>query len=452
MTDGTWIAFCRLVYRAAVVSLLITLGAIAGASPLGGARAAPNDDQLASLASVLVSAPSLQPQERERVVRYFTTLDLENRRDDLIRLNWVQANTPNLDRVLRAYGDMGAILSHHAHDAGVLSDPNHPDASQWRRTVIHGIAVQSTGHGNGMVGVLGRRQATNALRGWLALEDSQREELITSLRRAKRPDGYVYAEALILKALGARVDSFREGGNVRSEGFARVTEFATDITRAAESDEELVRTSTLVDLFRGDNSHRQRVTMSCVPAVAEMARGVEDPFYARWMHTSGSFDDQGPRGVVALEQVELLMNRKVTSMWDRREYTYAPGQTEVRGTGFDAHGRKIANWLSPRTGLGYYELEPEKGSETLVTARMERELRDGKTVPLGVDENGNHQMLAIDARRAAGGERTFLIADPWDGTTKWRSESDLIRSLLFINRGERRRVNNLPIYPVARRR
>jgi hypothetical protein len=87
----------------------------------------------------------------------------------------------------------------------------------------------------------------------------------------------------------------------------------------------------------------------------------------------------------------------------------------------------VERHLEPVTGVAYRRVADADGfsPRQLGSALdgVERALRKGHDVPFGMSRPGHYLMMS--AVRSRGGERQFLVSDPWSGRTAWVPEAEL---------------------------
>ena len=240
------------------------------------------------------------------------------------------------------------------------------------------------------------------------------------------------------------------------------------------------------DTTNDNDGWYQRFGDSCGPTTSQIVRGEADPIYARALHDEG-FTDPDPHSTAAEEQQRVLeandgtavarlgtqargsmtgtMNTMIADgslTTDQRDLINDLANDEVEDDDRAAAEAALETVRARNGGhptdaelAAMQEDAGESGDGMVLDPAlqditrpgthidysgswvgnagvggnlddMETRLEEGEDVPfrIGYTNGGGHFMSVTDVRRDSAGARSFLVADPWTGASRWVSEAD----------------------------
>jgi hypothetical protein len=304
------------------------------------------------------------------------------------------------------------------------------------RALTLGVGNARTDASEGQEGILSIEAARAAQRALVYMSPADYVEISQALALAgsSTPAGASQADAqteraLILKAVAAREESLRQGGEagpyLPSGVCLQITQFAT-LIRGVDSQALIERTSGIdLDGDGVDEALQQRWQNASAPAVLQMARAEADPIYAWTLHQH-ALGETTPVSIIGYEQRDLL---------DR-----AGGQALQRGgepgSGADMVIASMASADATHSGVAYERKTVSFAAREAAVNDIAQKVASGRDVPIAVGSmTGQRSALLITDVRGSGSSREFLVTDPWSGRTEWMSCSDFIDGNIGGNGG-----------------
>lgn len=180
---------------------------------------------------------------------------------------------------------------------------------------------------------------------------------------------------------------------------------------------------------------QQQWSHSCNSTTAQALRGQMDPVYALKMH-----EDNPEMGLVDGDDATAWNPNLAADQKSMLQSTYsgaaagahsgvAAGRTQSGGSG--RWGDDLFNKSSDATGVTYKTSKDPTPSQAV--EKIDKGLATGAPVPIVIG-NGpgqyTHYVMVVSSN--PGPPKTYLIHDPWSGTTVTRNESDIRNGTLNI--------------------
>ncbi len=269
----------------------------------------------------------------------------------------------NRDRSMSAYEKIDAVAGQSREAAGRLTP-------EIRSMLVKGVADARTSDVNGQEGVLGASQAETAARALAKMPTAQYEKVTQALSLAGSPT----EQALILKAVAARADSFAgpttaAGAGKLIDAQKEVLDFAREIRGMDRA--KLIDAVTVIDVDASTSSSSvdplklleagkdtrtnndglfQHLTQSCAPTTGQMVRAEADPVFALSLTKAG------------LSNIDVA---SVVTKGQQDSLDAHSGKAIDRLTDQKVFGRRLEMIVNTKTQLGVTEQSPDPEIEAV---------------------------------------------------------------------------------------
>ncbi len=384
----------------------------------------------------------LEKEETKKLTDRLRGMDTEKFDSETKFLKENVLNTPNTDRALRTYNELKGMQDNQAER---LQDKHiyllTKGVAQPRATykLSLGPTHLRIPYPTGKEGVLGQDGARKAAEALIGMPTTDYKMVDTLLDQAGKKEGKTVSvsnpdleRVLILKTVGAHHQALNNPSEVdrswtlAGEPSAKMSEivfYANDIR--GEKSEKLAQQSTSIDPYWGNNSLQQRWEHSCEPTTAQGMKAEIDPMFARKLHQE-FIHSLNMTDKIAAEQKEIL---------EKPLDNQIPGVAVPRGAsgGLGSIGHLVMNDQIKKYTQTEYSLKNIENTNEGRGKELDKvagKLKAGVDVPIGAafPNNVEHFMYLTDVR-GSGNNQSFLLTDPWTGTTDWISREELIKPL-----------------------
>jgi hypothetical protein len=343
-------------------------------------------------------------------------------------------NSPNADRALRTYNELGGMQDKHParlkdkHIHVLTKGVAEPRTESYKLALgKYQVSIPTTTGKEGVLGQEGAKKAAEALIGMPRTDYKTIDRLLDQAGKkgkervgGSNPD---MERALILKAAGAhaeklthpsRADRANTLAGTPSSKMFEIAQYAKEIR--GEKADKLAQQSTSIDPYWGNSALQQRWNDSCGPTTAQGMKAELDPIYAKKLH--GDFiHDTNTKDKIGKEQKKVLEQHGGIAV--KRD---AAGGA---GTYLD---EVLNSQVKKYTGVtyAYNGIADTKADREAALDKVADKLKAGVDVPIRGEwsDGGGHFMYLTDVR-GSGADQKFLLTDPWEGKTVWLTREQM---------------------------